>query len=283
MLALLIIPVALVLVVLSRAYGEVDDDFLVEWSEAHGLHLTPVNRPMVRWYLRNARVLRTWGALAGIFLPALAAAALNGQPQVPQGWTWIFVGYLVGALYAELSLVRPIGPGPRAASIVPRDLEHYLPRPLVRAQRGVGVATVIGALVVGVLPYGERSPGGAPNTAVVVALGLVAAAFAVGLERLQRWLVERPQPFVDPELLAADDAIRSQSVHSLAGAGLAILLLLAGSVCWAMAQSDVQVLRWVMWVPGLLSFLVALYVCLYYGHRAWRVRRPARAGDLRTS
>ena len=59
----------LVLVVLSRAYGDVDDDFLVEWSRAHGLRLTPTNQPMVRWYLRNARVLRTWGALAGIFLP----------------------------------------------------------------------------------------------------------------------------------------------------------------------------------------------------------------------
>lgn len=284
MLVLLLVPVAIALVALSRAYGEVDDDFLVVWSDAHGLELTPTNRPMVRWYLRNARVLRTWGALAGIFLPALAAGALDGESQVPQSWTWIFVGYLAGALYAELSLVRPIGPGPRSASIVPRDLEQYLPARVLRAQRGLGVAVVAGALVVGVLPFGDRLSEGTPlNTAVIVAMGLVASAFAVGLERLQRRLVQRPQPFTDPELVAADDAIRSQSVHSLAGAGLAILLLFAGSVCWAMAQSDVQVLRWVMWVPGLLSFLAALYACLYYGHRAWRVRRPAQAGDLRTS
>ena len=102
----------------------------------------------------------------------------------------------------------------------------------------------------------------------------------MGLERLQRWLIERPQPFTDPALLAADDAIRSQSVHSLAGSGIAVLLLLAGTICWAMSASDVQVLRWVMWVPAVLSFLAALYACLYYGHRAWRVRRPTTTRRL---
>jgi hypothetical protein len=147
---------------------------------------------------------------------------------------------------------------------------------MLRIQRGVGVAAVVGAFVVGVLPYSEHRSGvgSAPNTAVVLVVGLLAATFAVGLERLQRWLVERPQPFTDPELLAADDAIRSQSVHSLAGSGLAVLLLMAGSVCLAMAASDVQILRWTMWVPGVFSFIAALYACLYYGHRAWRVRRP---------
>jgi hypothetical protein len=278
----LLLPLALVLVALSRAYGEVDDDFLVEWSAAHALALTPANRPMVRWYLRNARVLRTWGVLAGIGLPPLAFAAFGiGETRVPQDWTWIFVGYLVGALYAELSLVRPRGAGPRSASVVPRDLDQYLPARMLRAQRGVGLAAVIGAFVVGGLPYGERSQGAEPpNTAMILVLGLIAAAFAVGLERLQRWLIERPQPFTDPELLAADDAIRSQSVHSLAGSGIAVLLLLAGTMCWAMSASDLQVLRWVMWVPAVLSFLAALYACLYFGHRAWRVRRPSAAARL---
>ncbi len=282
MAALLLLPLALVLVALSRAYGEVDDDFLDEWSRAHALELTDANRPMVRWYLRNARVLRTWGALAGIFLPSLAAAAFGADIRVPQDWVWIFVGYLVGALYAELSLVRPRGAGRRAASIVPRELSSYLPARLLRAQRGLGVGTVAGALVVGVLPFGGHG-GPLPNTAVVMGVGLGAAAVAVGLERLQRWLVERPQPLTDPDLVAADDAIRSQSVHSLAGSGLAVLLLLAGSVCLAMAQSDVQVLRWTMWVPGATSFVAALYACLYFGHRAWRVTRPAVGTGWRTT
>lgn len=277
-----LIPLVIGLVALSRAYAEVDDEFLREWSAAHALTLTPANRPMVRWYLRNARVLRTWGVLAGLGLPPLTFAAFGiGGTRVPQDWTWIFVGYLVGALYAEVSLVRPMGSGPRAASIVPRDLDQYLPVRMLRVQRGLGIFTVVASLTAGFLPYGERSQGlNLPNTAVVLALGLVAGLFAVGLERLQRWLVERPQPFTDPELIAADDAIRSQSVHSLAGSGIAVLLLLAGSVCWAMANSDVQVFRWTMWAPGLFSFMAALYACMYFGHRAWRVRRPRTSPRL---
>ena len=278
----LLIPVVVVAVVLARAYGEVDDEFLAEWSAAHGLTLTPRNRPMVRWYLRNARVLRTWGALAGIFVPPLVVFTFGLRARVPQDWTWVFVGYLVGALYAELSLVRPVDPARRSASLVPRELESYLPRKLLRAQRALGVSAVVGAFLVAFLPYDFNDTGGWPNRTFVLVIGVATAAFAVALERLQRWLVRRPQPFSDPELLVADDAIRAQSAHSLAGSGLAVLLLLNGGICWALAVSDVQILRWTMWIPGVFSFFAALYACLYYGHRAWRVRRPV-AGSLGVS
>src|SRR5688500_19147078 len=93
----LLIPLALALVALSRAYAEVDDELLVEWAAAHALTLTPANRPMVRWYLRNARVLRTWGALAGLGLPPLAFAPSGlAETRGPQAWTWIFVGGRIG-------------------------------------------------------------------------------------------------------------------------------------------------------------------------------------------
>lgn len=59
-----------------------------------------------------------------------------------------------------------------------------------------------------------------------------------------------------------------------------MLLLLVGSMCWAMAQSDVQLLRWTMWVPAVLSSLVAVVLCLHYGHRAWRVRRAMRPAQV---
>ncbi|MGQ0678331.1 MAG: hypothetical protein ACT4OM_01505 [Actinomycetota bacterium] len=38
-------------------------------------------------------------------------------------------------------------------------------------------------------------------------------------------------------------------------------------------QSEVQLLRWTMWAPGLACFFGSIYVCLFFGHRAWRVTR----------
>ena len=64
--------------------------------------------------------------------------------------------------------------------------------------------------------------------------------------------MQRPQPFTAPELVAADDAIRSQAVHSLAGSSLAIQLMCLGGMMFVLQRSDVQVLRWTMWVAGLL-------------------------------
>ena len=43
-------------------------------------------------------------------------------------------------------------------------------------------------------------------------------------------MVRRPQPFTSPSLVAADDAIRAQSVHAIAGAGLALLLVALSGV-----------------------------------------------------
>lgn len=73
------LAITLVLVALVRAYTSVDDARVLGWSTAHGLVLTPVNRPMVHWYLRNARALRTWGVLAGLFLQASCRLA-SGPP-----------------------------------------------------------------------------------------------------------------------------------------------------------------------------------------------------------
>ena len=270
-----IILVAILGRVMVRAYTEVDDTFVDQWAGAHALTLTPRSRPMVRWYLHTARVLRTWGAVAGFFLPPLIGLAF-GSPTLEQVlFPLVFVGYLAGALYAELALSRPVTGGRRVAALVPREVADYLPRRLLVAQRVLGVAPSALALMVFAVDF-ERDPAagvdGSPRV-TAVAFAAVAGLLAVALVRLERWLVQRPQPFTEPDLVAADDAIRSQAVHSTAGSGLAIELVCLAGVLLVLSRSDVQLLRWTLPWAGVLGFVAAVCACLYYGHRAWHVRR----------
>jgi hypothetical protein len=211
-----------------------DHDHAADWARAHGLELTPETRPVVARYLTGARRMRTVGAFGGAVLPSLVDLVLNGRVQVLgfgtdgssapfQGPVCILLGYLAGALCAELSLARTADAARRSASVVPRELGDYLPRRLLLAQRGLGVLAIAGVVLVGLVPF-DSSPAAEPGWGAVLATAGVLAAFTAGLERLERWLVRRAQPFTSAALVAADDAIRAQSVHSLAGSGLAILL-----------------------------------------------------------
>jgi hypothetical protein len=273
----LLLPGIVLAWVLVRAYTEVDDAYVDEWGQAHGLALTPANRPMVRWYLHTARILRTWGAVAGLVLPALVGAAFGSDALKDLLFPLVFVGYLAGAVYAEVALVRAPTGARRVANLVPRVVADYLPRRLMLAQRIIPAAVVAGTGLAWVLGFRARQGSGLSLGQGAWMAVISAVLAAVVIPRLERWLVERPQPFVDADLIAADDALRSQSVHSVAGSGLAIELLCLGTALFLLAQTDVQVLRWTMWVPALACFWGSIAACVYYGHRAWRVRRTATA------
>jgi hypothetical protein len=258
-----------------------------DWARAHGLELTPETRPLVARYLSAARRLRTWGALCGAVLPSLVDLVLNGRVQILgfgidgssapfQGPISILLGYLAGALWAEVSLARPVDRGRRSASLVPRELGDYLPRRLLLAQRGLGAAAVLGVLLVGVLPF-DPSRAAEPGWGELLAGAGVLAGFTVGLERLERWLVRRPQPFMSASLLAADDAIRAQSLHSLAGSGLALLLFACSGLALVLTQTDVDALRLTMWLPAAIAFGLGLRACGDVGGRTWQVRRRSTA------
>ena len=173
---------------------------------SHALELTPENRGMVARYLHSTRVLRTWGGVAGALLPSLLEFARTGRVQVlgfgtdgdsaPLGFGTIFVGYLVGALYAEVSLARPPAGARRAASLARRELEDYLPRRVLVAQRALAGAGALGVLAIGLVPYAAAVSNPGLPTLAIVALGVLASG--AGLEALERWLVRRPQPFTEP-------------------------------------------------------------------------------------
>ena len=258
------------------------EEKLVQWAQARSLELTPENRPVVARYLRRARVLPICGALVAVVLPTLVELILHGDLVIlgfhsdgsgaPYAGPFeAYIGYLLGALCAEVSLARPRDPARRSASLVPRDLDSYLPRRLLLAQRALGVAVVLGVIVTGLLPY--PSPASDPTWSALAAGAAFFGAFAVGLEVLERWIVRRPQPFTTPSLVAADDAIRAQSVHALAGSGLALLLVALSGVFAVLTASDVDLLTWAMWLPAIAAFVLSVRACRDIGQQPWHVRR----------
>jgi hypothetical protein len=265
-----------------------DADASTAWARARGLELTPETRPVVGRYLAAARRLRTLGALCGAVLPSLVDLVLNGRVQVLgfgtdgnhapfQGPISILLGYLAGALWAEVSLTRPLAADRRQASLVRRELHDYLPRRLLYAQRALGAVAVLGILLVGVLPF-DPTRAAEPGWGGLVAGAGILVAFTAGLEQLERWLVRRAQPFTNAALVAADDAIRAQSLHSVAGSGIALLLFVCSGLALALTQSDVDALRLTMWFPAAVAFGLGLRACGDVAGRAWRVRREAARG-----
>jgi hypothetical protein len=269
---------------LWRAY-RADAQLTDRWAGDRGLALTPASRAMVEAYLHRARLLRTWGGVAGVLVPTLGSWIFEGRfvvlgigsdgESAPLGFGAIFVGYLLGALCAEVSLVRRAQGRRRTAGLLPRELPDYLPRYEVLAQRLLGAAAALGLVALGVVPY----PAGTsdPTTASLAAGAVVLLAFAAGLEAVERWLVRRPQPFTEPALVAADDAIRAQSIRAVAGAGLALLLLAACGICLGLQASEVDALQRVMPVPAAACLVLSLFAGRDVADGTWRVRRPASA------
>jgi hypothetical protein len=133
----------------------------------------------------------------------------------------------------------------------------------------------IGTLAVAAVPFPAATSN--PSSGALIAIAAAIVALAAGLETAERWIVRRPQPFVEPALVAADDALRAQSIRAAAGAGLALLLLYVAGISLVLQASDVSALHATMVVPAVVCLLASLFAYSGISNGAWRVRRPARA------
>lgn len=207
-----------------RATG--GSDAVDEWASATGVVVSSRNLPHVVRYLDRSRRVRRIGALVGFASPWILAA-VSGIEIDEGAWavTLLLAGYLLGAVAAEISIERA-DEGQPAAFVHARRLDDYLPRWVVGLQRALGVASL--ALLV---PYAMAMPADElelPSIAVVTSFGIGGAAIAVIVEALQRHIIGRRQSFADIDDVAVDDAMRSTSLHVVAGAGLALLIQFVG-------------------------------------------------------
>jgi hypothetical protein len=93
-------------------------------------------------------------------------------------------------------------------------------------QRALGVLAL--AMI---LPYALLQPAASidlPGVGTIALYGLGGASIAVIVEMIERRIVARRQSLADITDVEIDDALRSTSIHVVAGAGLALLIQFAG-------------------------------------------------------
>jgi hypothetical protein len=218
------LPVLIALAVASRGF-RVDEDYVTRWANSANVSLTSESRPVVWRYLAWSRRCRTAGGLVGFLAPVFTSAVI-GKPDDPGPWAvaLMVVGYLLGALLAEIVINRPAR-GKGTALLVPRRLGDYLPAYVLVLQRGLAILAVLMVPVYALLePHARVST---PSVAGAAAFGVAGVGIAAVIEGLQRRIVARRQPVTRPADLTLDDAMRASSLHVLAGAGIALLIYVA--------------------------------------------------------
>jgi len=217
------------IVVLAAIHGFwLPEDYLKRWSKAHGVQLTDENRGLILPYLRRGRRIRSAGALIGYVTYSIVIIQIGGD-HAGVGWLRAtFGGYLLGAAVAEFWAFRPEPGAPRAASLVPREIDDYVPSPAIALMRVTMLLIALVALAQPFVPSPHRSifasHGVRPAAGYMLGWTGIAFVLALVIEATARRIVRRPQPASSPVMVAADDAIRTTAMHGLIGAGSALLL-----------------------------------------------------------
>jgi hypothetical protein len=219
------VPLLIALAVAGRGF-RIDEEYVARWASSAGLELTAERRPVVRRYLVWSRRSRTAGGLIGFLAPGVYSEVVTGQPLRDGGWSFalMLVGYLLGDLVAEVVIDRRAR-RLRSPALVSRRLGDYLPAFVVTLQRGLGALSAVLVVIYALLEPHARVA--MPDVMVVAAVGVAGACFALVIEVLQRAIIARRWASTAGDV-PVEDAVRSSSVHVLAGAGIALLLNVAG-------------------------------------------------------
>jgi hypothetical protein len=212
-----------------------------EVADASGLVITAANAPVVVEWIARTRLWRTVGVLAALAgMVAWAVVQWSTARSLTITLTvllWGLIGYWVGSVVAELGTARALtGDGPRSASLAPREMAQYVGRWASRWPLRLAVVGGVSMLV-------ALGLGG--GTWWNWACGLGTIVVAAVTRAVSRYVLDRPQPVQADDVAAADDAVRSRSLHALGGTAVGIEIWLAslafgGAVSVAIARFGVQ-------------------------------------------
>jgi hypothetical protein len=210
--------------------ASVSRERLERFARRHDLEVTVSNGEQVIRYLATTRRWRSAG-LAVSLVAAIATGVLGGTYRFD--FLTFFAGWFVGALIAEARIDHLAYGRRRAASLVPRRPTAYLPPFfwwLVPIAGGFAAAAVLACATLA-----QRGWPVAPGRAI--GWTLAAAAVTVAVRRMQLHVLRRPQPVAAPDVLAADDAIRSRSLHVLASGGATLIVYCAAGLLATMSAA----------------------------------------------
>jgi hypothetical protein len=255
------------------------------WAARYLLTLTDANRPVVARYLRRSRGLRILGAGLGWLLsPLLIALTGQGIPLFGASLLAATLGYMIAAVIAEATLARPFSTATevRVASLTARALPDYVSTLSLWSLRILAAITIALALIFVAAPKHSYTPAD-PSLALVMCAALLLAVFAFAVERVLLLIVDRPQPAIGADLMAADDAIRASSIQSLMGAGVGMLLVGIGAeLFWLQLTTPAESLRQVLGWLATIAVLLGLLSSMGLGQpRTWRLHRITRLTDAR--
>jgi hypothetical protein len=262
--------------IVIRGFRRPSEEFTQRWARTFGVEVTEANRPLIYTYLLRTKRIRTTGALAGL-VPSATYTAISQTGSSLDPLILAVVGYLLGAVVAEaMAIPRPPSAGTPTASLLPRLLNAYLPGYALAALRLVPLIS-LGLVPVYVVlqehPYLPLQMGMVGFTLISVASVVVAAA----AEWTMRKVLRRPQPAHPKDVVMADDALRSASIHALAGSAIALAVLLVGyqiSVLGWLSHSGS--VRWITFFVSVSCLGLAWGCWVDLGHpKSWTVRRRA--------
>lgn len=230
-------------------YQAVSRSRLEKFARRQMLTITSGNGNLVIRYLATTRRWRGSGLLLGLVVMFVLSWWSDGRTQI--NTLGMFAGWFVGAVIAEWRLGWRGRDGDiRTASLLPRRAADYLPS-FALIVAGTAFVAVLG-VELSAATMADRRSYALQLCALIVVTVLVGAAIVL----VARHVLHRPQRVAEADVLAADDALRSRSLHVLAGSGLAIagyLLSLA---------MDVASRSHSFWSAGWASFGTAVGIML---------------------
>ena len=240
----------------------VSRDRVDRFARRHALEVTTTNGGQVIRYLATTRRWRSAGLAVSLVL-AIAYGMLYKVLRLD--FLTFFAGWFVGALIAEVRVAHLAYGIRRAASLVPRTGTAYLPEGYWRLVPRCGILSVAVTLAcVAVALRGRPLP-------VWPTVGWAAAGvvITVTVRLIQRRVLRRPQPVAPPDVLAADDAIRSRSLHVLsAGGATLVLYCVLGQITLLVAALGEPAT-----MPIALGYFIAPLYGWYVATRPWPLGR----------